>query len=367
MTLEPDTAVTDKTCSYNTNSSKWGGVAEEQFEVDDSFFFSAEYKIIRKIAEGGMGAVYKALKTGACGFEKVVALKTMSTHLATHSKYTQMFIEEAKLVAKLDHENIVSLSQLGITDKDSYFFELEYVNGLSLYDFFHHHELVRKPVPLKLAVFIISRIARALAYAHGQYNPAANSHGVVHRDLCPRNILISREGVVKLTDFGIAVVREVSDGDALPGKAIFMSPEQANNYEVDFRSDIYSLGAVFFLLLAGDTSRKCYPDEKKILAGARTGNVEWDRLPGDVDQELKALLEKMLAIDPDDRYSNTDDLARELELYIYRDGYGPTNKSLSNYMNEEMPGLFLDNDFVPPNSGISDHVDGALDAKTTIF
>jgi len=336
-------------------------------EVEGSFIYSAEYKVIKKIAEGGMGAVYKVLKYGACGFEKLVAIKTMNAALADRSEYTQMFIEEAKLVAKLDHENIVSLSQLGITNDGSYFFELEFVNGISLYDFFHHHELVRKSIPRNLVVFIISRIARGLAYAHSRYDSDGNFIGIVHRDVCPRNILINKEGVPKLTDFGIAVAREATSSSALPGKPVFMSPEQAARGTVDFSSDIYSLGAVFFLLLAGDTSRKCYADDEKILEKARDGAVEWDRLPEDLDPLLKDILKKMLAAEASERYENTGHLAQELEYYIYKDGYGPTIKALADYMGKEMPALILEGDISEDVVAVSDLVHNVYEANTAIL
>jgi len=359
----------DKTLIYD-NDGKDSMPAEngvQDYAIDSSFIYSAEYSVIKKIAEGGMGAVYKVLKSGTCGFEKVVAVKTMNTSLAKDSKYTRMFIEEAKLVAKLDHENIVSLNQLGVTGSDCYFFELEFINGISLYDFFHHHELVRKSIPPELAVFIISRIARGLAYAHSRYDSEGNFIGIVHRDVCPRNVLINCEGVPKLTDFGIAVAREATSSSALPGKPIFMSPEQACQEPVDYRSDIYSLGAVFFLLLAGDTSRKCYTDDAKILDKARSGSVEWDRLPEELDVTLVEILKKMLAADRVDRYSSTESLAQDLEYYIYKDGYGPTIKTLADYMADEMPSLILEGEESSECRAVSDLIHNVYDAKTSIM
>ena len=333
---------------------------------EKSFMYSAEYRVIKKIAEGGMGAVYKVLKSGACGFEKLVAIKTMNTSLADKSDYIEMFINEAKLVAMLDHENIVSLSQLGINE-DEYFFELEFISGISLYDFFHHHELVKKTIPLKLSIFIISRIARGLAYAHSRDDSAGNFIGIVHRDVCPRNILINQQGVPKLTDFGIAIVREASTISALPGKPIFMSPEQAAHEMVDFRSDIYSLGTVFFLLLAGDTSRKCYTDDAKILNEAKAGSIEWERLPDDLDPDLKAILEKMLSLRVADRYESTETLAKDLEYYIYKDGYGPTIKTLADYMTEEMPGLLLEDQHSTDCVDVTQLINNVHEAKTALM
>jgi len=305
----------------------------------ESFKETVEFKIIKKIAEGGMGAVYKAIQTGIEGFEKTVAIKTLHSSLSDSDKCVNMFITEAKLVADLVHENIVQIYQFG-KNNDSYYVVLEYVDGISLHEFISFHSVVSEKIPEKLAVFIVSRIARGLAYAHSRLDEFGNVRNIVHRDVCPRNIMITTEGLPKLTDFGIAKAKHTTLDNSLSGKPLFMSPEQAAKLPVDFRSDIYSLGVVLFNLISGCTSRKIANGVPDVLRQAKEGFVNWSALPEDVPGEVLAILKKMTAPDPDDRYQDTNDLAKDLEYYIYKDGYGPTIVSLADYMRKQMPYIY---------------------------
>jgi len=299
------------------------------------------YRIVRKIAAGGMGTVYEALQQGVVGFEKTVAVKTLRAELSTGDRFVKMFIQEAKLVAALVHENIVQIYQLALSD-EGYFIVMEYVNGLSLHEFIQFHRATDTPVPRALAVFIASRIARGLAYAHSRTDQYGRALQIVHRDVCPKNVLITTEGLPKVTDFGVAVVTAyVGEEELQPlaGKIIFMAPEQAAGRKVDFRADIFALGAVFFELLSGERIRD--PDNPDVAyAMASSGTVEWDRLPKDIPRELWDILEKCLALRPDERYESTDALAKDLEFYIYKDGYGPTIQALEAYMRKQFAYLY---------------------------
>lgn len=297
------------------------------------------YEVIEAIAEGGMGTVVKALKKGADGFEKIVAIKMLLPCYSSDRKFVERFIAEAKLVANLVHENIVQIYHLD-KFRDDYYFVLEYVDGVSLFDFMEFHNKVREALPANLAIFIVSRIARGLAYAHSRHDRNGEPLNIVHCDVCPHNIMINTEGLPKLTDFGIARARNVAGDASLSGKLPFMSPEQANKRAIDFRSDIYSLGVVLFYLLCGRNPRNLDEPLREILEQARSNYIDWDRLPEKIDEEILAVLRKMLATDPADRYQNTSTLARDLEYYIYKDGYGPTIVTLAEYMARQMPALF---------------------------
>ena len=305
----------------------------------ESFKEVVEFKVVKKIAEGGMGAVYKAIQTGIEGFEKTVAIKTLHSSLSDSDKCVNMFITEAKLVADLVHENIVQIYQFG-KHNESYYVVLEYVDGISLHEFISFHSVVSEKVPQKLAIFIISRIARGLAYAHSRLDEYGNVRNIVHRDVCPRNIMITTEGLPKLTDFGIAKAKHTTKDNSLSGKPLFMSPEQAAKQPVDFRSDLYSLGIVLFNLISGCTSRKIANGVPDVLRQAKEGFVNWSALPDDIDSEVLIILKKMISKNPDDRYQDTNDLAKDLEYYIYKDGYGPTIVTLSEYMRKQMPYIF---------------------------
>ena len=300
---------------------------------------STVYKIVHKIAEGGMGAVYKAQKKGAEGFEKTVAIKTLLDCYSKDRKFIDKFVSEAKLVANLVHENIVQIYQLD-RHKGEYFFVLEFVNGVSLYSFMDFLVKARIQLPEKLAVFIASRIARGLSYAHSRCDSSGEPLSIVHCDVCPHNIMITTEGLPKLTDFGIAKAKSMSNDDSVAGKLPFMSPEQANGRDLDFRSDIYSLGMVLFYMLCGRNARRTDIGVKEILKEAQNNTIHWEFIPDTVDEELLEIISSMIATDPSERYQDTSELARSLEYHIYKDGYGPTIVMLSEYMREQMPVLF---------------------------
>ncbi|MEE9312589.1 MAG: serine/threonine-protein kinase, partial [Planctomycetota bacterium] len=208
------------------------------------------FKLVKKIAEGGMGAVYEAIQIGADGFEKRMAIKTILEDFSTNDEFVEMFIGEAKLVADLIHQHIVQIYQLGRVDKQCYM-AMEFIEGVNLEQFLDRHLQYKKRCPTELCVYIASRIARALEYAHKKRNKEGELLGVVHRDVSPKNIMISSDGVCKLTDFGIAKARNLmkdKEGDVLMGKVQYMSPEQAAFEQTDGRSDIFSLGICLYEL-----------------------------------------------------------------------------------------------------------------------
>ena len=217
---------------------------------------------------------------------------------------------------------------------------MEFVDGISLFDFIDLHITTGKTLPENLAVFITSRIARGLAYAHTRVDAAGQPLNIAHCDVCPHNILITREGLPKLTDFGIAKAKNMTDYKTISGKLPFMSPEQAAGGEIDFRSDIYSLGAVLFYMLSGSSIRDLNEEIKIILKQAKNNLIQWQRLPDDTPTELLTILSKMLATKPGERYQDTTELARDLEYHIYKSGYGPTIVTLAEYMHKFMPGRF---------------------------
>jgi eukaryotic-like serine/threonine-protein kinase len=301
-----------------------------------------EYEILDTIAEGGMGTVFKALEKGVNGFEKIVAIKTLLDCYSKDKRFINRFIDEAKLVANLVHENIVQIYQL---DKymDDYYFVLEYVDGINLYDFIEFHRMSNTKLPVKLAVFIAASVARALAYAHSRYGYDGKPLNIIHCDVCSHNILINTEGVVKLADFGVARAATVKAQSSVSGKLPFMSPEQVNKEPLDFHSDIYSLGIVLFYMLSGGrTCRHLNVNPHEIISQARTNYIDWDLLPKDLNKDLLDVLHRMLATEPGKRYRSTAKVAKKLEQYISRNGYGPNIVSLAKYMRREMPAIFAD-------------------------
>ena len=169
---------------------------------------------------------------------------------------------------------------------------------------------------------------------------------IIHCDICPHNILINKEGVPKLTDFGIAKAATMQDSGLVSGKLAFMSPEQcAAPQKLTSASEIYSLGVVLFYMLSNHYSRDVRADRQLLIEQIRNNYVNWERLPEDLPEDLRNILQKMLALDPRNRYSGSGELARSLEYYIYKDGYGPTIVTLADYMKEIMPGRFKEQIF----------------------
>ncbi len=297
------------------------------------------FRLVRKIAEGGMGAVYEAIQHGAEGFEKIVSIKTVIEDLSSNPEFVQMFIGEAKLVADLVHQNIVQVYQLGKIGT-RYYIAMEYVHGVNLEEFLERHYELGRRVPVELVAFIVSRASLGLDYAHSKTDMHGKPLGVVHRDISPRNIMIDTQGVVKITDFGIAKAREVMaarEGEVLLGKAQYMSPEQAQLQATDLRSDLFSLGIVMYELFAG---RNIFADENTRTTIA---NITQHPVPPvrtynpDVPEELERILRKALERDIERRYQSGNDFAYDLQYYMYKDRFGPTYQTLEAYLKEIFP------------------------------
>src|SRR5271165_2264046 len=296
------------------------------FTIQNEF----RYEIVRKIFEGGMGIVYEAEQLGAREFIKRIAIKVIRQHYADQKQFIDNFIGEAKLVADLIHTNIVQTYHLGETN-GVYFIAMELIRGVNLEQFAQQLADKRRVLPRELAVFIVSRIARGLAYAHAKTDKNGKPLGIVHRDVSFKNIMIAFEGDVKLTDFGIAKARGFltdQEGEVVAGKADYMSPEQADFQITDKRSDIFSTGVVLASLLLG---RNIFKGESPEESRQRMMNMsipDFRSLDPRIDDKLNDILHHCLAHDPNRRYANASDLMYELEYYIYGAGYGPTNETL---------------------------------------
>ena len=295
-----------------------------------------KYEIVRQIYEGGMGIVYEARQLGSRGFVKRVAIKVVRERYAQNTEFIENFIGEAKLVADLIHTNIVQTYHLGEA-RGSCFIAMELIRGVNVEQFMDKLASVRRPVPVELAVFIISRVARGLAYAHAKTDPEGNLLGIVHRDVSPKNIMIALEGDVKLTDFGIAKARgflKDKEGEEVAGKPEYMSPEQADFQITDKRSDIFSAGVVLAQLLTGENIFKGpSPEESRLRVLACALPTFLDLRP-DIAPKLDEILRKALSKDSAARYQTADDFLYELEYFIYHKGYGPTNETLGKFIRD---------------------------------
>ncbi len=294
-----------------------------------------QYEIIEKIASGGMAELYKARRTGVEGFQKIVAIKKILPHLADDEEFVTMFADEAKLAAQLNHPNIIHIYDLGKIQAGGYFIAMEHVDGRDLRSIEQsgHAHSVQLPVPL--AVYIASKVASALDYAHRRRDAEGHELNIVHRDVSPQNILISYEGDIKLCDFGIAKAASKASktqSGALKGKIQYMSPEQAWGKPIDRRSDLFSLGVVLHELLTGERLFRGDTDIT-VLEKVRSAEViPPSRMNPEVPTNLDAVVLKALAKDPDERYANASDLLRDLDSVLYSYTPAPGSADVAIYL-----------------------------------
>ena len=209
------------------------------------------YLLTRKIAQGGMAELYLADYLREDGFRKTVAVKKVLPHLADNRDFIDMFIREARLAALLQHPNVVQIADFGKI-QNAYFIAMEYVEGKNLAEIMG---FLKKGLPVDMAVFLILKISNGLQYSHSRKDDrTGNPLNIIHRDISPQNILISLNGEVKLSDFGISKATSepsLTQAGVIKGKLSYLSPEQAMGQEVNHQIDIYALGLVFYEILSG--------------------------------------------------------------------------------------------------------------------
>lgn len=294
------------------------------------------YEIVRKIFEGGMGVVYEAEQHGARDFVKRVAIKVIRQSYANQKQFIENFVGEAKLVADLIHTNIVQTYQLGEAS-GIYFIAMELIRGVNMEQFAQQLVDKKRPLSRDLAVFIASRVARGLAYAHAKSDRDGKPLGIVHRDINPKNIMIAFEGDVKVTDFGVAKARGLlidNEGEVVAGKADYMSPEQADFRITDKRSDVFSVGVVLSFLLLGYNIFKGNSVEESRQRVMTMPIPDFRQLDSRIDDPLNSILQKCFQRDLAKRHQSAEELLEELEHYIYDQGYGPTNETLGRFIRE---------------------------------
>jgi serine/threonine protein kinase len=315
------------------------------------------YRLLERVAVGGMAEVFKAMRSGVEGFEKVVAVKRILPHLSGNKEFVDMFINEAKMVAGLTHPNIVQIFDLGKIDK-TYYIAMEYVHGRDLRSIMKRATERGIRIPMDLTVLIVGDICSALEYAHRKKDTRGRPLRIVHRDVSPQNMLISYEGDVKLTDFGIAKAAAratTTDRGALRGKLLYMSPEQAHGKSMDCRSDVFSLGITFYEMIT-DQRPFLASSEKSILEMVRECKVI---APAAINSRVPPRLDKIimraLARDPDDRYQDASDMYKDLERFL-RERQSLTQVELARFMEvlfDEKERSSMIND--EPTSGSGEH------------
>src|SRR5512144_2415217 len=278
------------------------------------------YQIVDRLAVGGMAELFKATLTGEHGFAKLVAIKKILPHLATDHSFVEMFIDEARITAQLDHKHIVAVFELG-TDADTPYIAMQYVDGLDVLALLR--ECARAQIRLSpdLAALIARDVLDALDYAHNALDSSGRPLGIVHRDVSPGNVLLSWRGDVKLTDFGIARAaerRHKTEAGTLKGKYGYMSPEQVSASEIDARSDLCSIG---ILLAEMVMARRLFTSTNDLDILLMVRDARLDRLhkyASEFPVELRALTVRALQRRPEDRWQSAAQFRDALDEWLRR-------------------------------------------------
>jgi len=294
------------------------------------------YQIIERLDAGGMAEVFKANAVSMEGFEKLVAIKKVLPGLTEDDRFLRMFLDEARLSLFLNHANIVQVFDIGTGADGAYFIVMQFIDGANLKKITGTLAERGSKLPLELAVFIAMDVCKGLAYAHNKRSTDGQPLGIVHRDISPPNILISREGEVKIMDFGLAKATgnlEKTDPGVVKGKFGYLSPEAAHGEEVDLRTDIFAVGIVLWEMLAG---RRLFHGESdyETLHLVRKAEVPSLRsFNPDVPAELEAIVRKSLAQDKLQRFSSCQEFGSVLTQFLFGRGLTVTSYDLSALVN----------------------------------
>jgi len=296
------------------------------------------YRLIERLGKGGMAEVFKAKSFGVEGFEKIVVIKRILPELADNPLFVDMFIHEAKLAVRLSHANIVQVFDLGIAQsegdgKGSYFMAMELVHGFDLATLLTRARRLQTPLPLEMCVYVAGEVAKGLDHAHRRRDEDNVPLGVVHRDVSPQNVLLSFEGEVKVTDFGIAKARgaieptgvEDTRARKLQGKFAYMSPEQAAGEEVDARSDLFSLGSMLYECITGVNPFSGPTTFETLRRVQMCECPPVELLRPDIPKDLAALVKQAMSKDVGGRFQDAGRMYEALLAFLYGQGkrFGP--------------------------------------------
>ncbi len=282
---------------------------------EDSSF--GKYRLVQQLATGGMAQLYLASIDGPDGFSKSCVIKRVLPEYASLESFSRMFADEAKVAALLTHPNIVQVFDFGRVD-GQYYLAMEWIQGHSLDRLLRQALRSGRVVGTRVAVDVGLAVADALAYAHAKTLPDGTPLMLVHRDVTPGNVLVSRDGIIKLADFGIvksAVNAERTVAGVVKGKYPYMSPEQITSQELDHRSDLYSLGIVLYEAATGRRLFKRDTLEATIMAASQANVPPPSEGTPDFPEELERIILRLLQKDPSARYQSARELRDDLERF----------------------------------------------------
>lgn len=292
-----------------------------------------KYLLLNRITTGGMAELFRAIVSGEEGFEKIIAVKKILPELVGKHKLVKSFIDEARLAAFLQHENIIQTFDFGKMEQD-YFIAMEYLTGITLRTLIQNSKKNNQPIGLENTLYIISCICNGLDYAHTLKNFHGQPLNIIHKDISPPNIFITYEGEIKIIDFGIAQTSGISEeqqSTLIKGKIGYMSPEQAKGDSINKCSDIFSIGAVFYEMITGERLFK--GNAKQILSKIRKSEIPLgNNISDDIPESLFKIIQKSIAAKPVDRYQSCGQMLFELEACINDLEIRPTAWAFSRYI-----------------------------------
>jgi eukaryotic-like serine/threonine-protein kinase len=274
------------------------------------------YELLCVLAQGGMGTVWLARMTGKHGFERLVALKTILPSYGNDRQFCDMFLDEARIAAQIDHENVARILEIG-EDRRVLYHAMELIDGESLRKLYRDIRTVGAPFPLAVALRITADVCAGLHAVHELKGQDGHPLEVVHRDVSPQNILINIRGAVKLIDFGVAKARqrrtEETTAGTLKGKLEYMAPEQARGEAMDRRADVYAVGAVLYELLSGEPVRSTEEGRQLLALHELMTGAPYEPLHHSIPLPVRSLVDRALTRDPELRYRTAEDMRHALE------------------------------------------------------
>ncbi len=282
-----------------------------------------KYQLLHKLATGGMAEVFLARAAGPMGFEKLVVLKRILPHLASERPFVEMFLSEARLAAQLNHPSIVQIFDFGEAE-GAYFLAMEYIDGPNLREVLTRAGGLGLALPVALCARVIASACEGLTFAHNFWDPVTGQPlNIIHRDISPDNILLSKQGAVKVVDFGIAKAAGTSphtQTGVLKGKLAYMPPEQLRNEPLDRRTDVYSLGVVLYELLTGQKPFTANSEAGMVQAILFEAQAPVTHHRVDVPELVQRILGRALAKERERRYPDCATFQGELEEFILSTG-----------------------------------------------
>ena len=297
------------------------------------------YRILAELGRGGMSEVYVAVAQGPAGFSKLVVVKVLQNALVKEDpEFVRMFLDEARLAARLNHANVVQTNEVG-ADGDRYFIAMEYLEGQPLQRVINRSAKAGKRIPLRVFLRILSKSLEGLHAAHTARDYNGAPLNVVHRDATPHNVFITYDGQVKIVDFGIAKASgrasESTRLGILKGKVVYMPPEQARGQPLDCRADLFAIGVALFDRLS---PRRLWQGQSEVEVVAKLISHEYPRSPRsaatDIPEALDAICQKALAPDPADRYPDGRAMQADIEAFLATTEQAGSDREVGAYVTE---------------------------------